>query len=67
MKYLVINIAAGEERPAGVSELREDTAGAPHVNAGRVELGSEQDVRRAIPEGHHLSTVAPHWNTEGPS
>ena len=65
--YLIINIAAREQRAASVGELRENTARAPHVYAGRVELGSEQDVRWTVPEGDHLSTVAPHWDTEGPS
>ena len=67
MKYLIINIAAREQRPPSVGEFSEDTAGTPHVYAGRVELGTEQDVRRAIPEGDHLSAVAPHWDTKGPS
>ena len=60
MKYLIINITAGEQRPAGVGELREDTAGAPHVDAGGVELGPEQNVRWAVPECDNLHQGALH-------
>ena len=65
--HLIIHVTAGEERTASVSELGEDAASAPHIYAGSVELGSEQDIRRSVPEGHHLGAVASHWNTEGPS
>ena len=51
---LIVHVAAGEERPARVGELGEDAAGAPHVDARRVELGAEQDVGRPVPERHHL-------------
>ena len=65
--YLIIHVTAREERTPGVGELCEDTACAPHVDAGGVELGPEEDVRRAIPEGDHLGTVTTHWDAEGPS
>ena len=59
-KYLVINITAWEERTTGVSELSEDAAGAPHVDAGCVELGPEQNVRWAVPECDNLHQGALH-------
>ena len=60
LKYLVINITAWEERTTGVGELGEDAAGAPHVDAGGVELGPEQNVRWAVPECDHLHQGALH-------
>ena len=65
--YLIVHVTAREERPPSVSELGEDAASAPHVDAGRVEFGPEQDVGRPVPECHHLGTVAPHGDAEGPS
>ena len=67
MTYLIINVTAREQRPPSVGEFSEDTAGTPHIYAGRVELGTEQNVWRTIPEGDHFSAVASHWDTKGPS
>ena len=64
---LVVHVAAGEERPPGICELGEDTAGTPHVDAGSVEFCAKQNVRRPVPEGDHLRAVAPHRDSEGAS
>lgn len=63
---LVIHVTAWEERTPGVGELCEDAARTPHVNAGGVQLGPEQDVRGAIPECDHLGAVTSHRDPEGP-
>jgi len=54
---LVIHVAAGKQGPASVSQLGEDAAGTPHVNAGSVELSAEEHIRRAIPQSDHLSII----------
>ena len=51
---LVVDVTAGEEGSAGIGELGEDTSGRPHVDTRGVELGTEQHVRGAVPQGHHL-------------
>lgn len=42
-----------EQRPL-VHHLRKDAAHGPDVDGGRVVAGAQQDLRRAVPEGHHL-------------
>jgi len=63
---LIIHVTAWEEWTPSVGELCEDAAGAPHVYAGCVQLGPEQDIRGAIPERDHLGAVTSHWDPEGP-
>jgi hypothetical protein len=36
-----------------------DAAGGPHVDAGRVKLGTEQHVWRAVPQSHDLGRITP--------
>ena len=45
---------------------RKNASGGPHVDRGRVELGAEEDVRRAVPQRHDLGRVAPHRDAERP-
>ena len=45
---------------------RKNASRGPHVDGGRVELGAEEDVRRAVPQRDDLGRVAPHRDAERP-
>ena len=45
---------------------RKNASRGPHVDRGRVELGAEEDVRRAVPQRDDLGRVAPHRDAERP-
>ena len=59
--YLIVHVTAREERSTSVSELGEDAARAPHVDTWRVQLGSKQDVRGAVPQCHNLKYYLLIW------
>lgn len=52
-KELIDFTFAGEQSSI-VRDLREDRADAPKIHTGRVRLRTEQNLRRPIPERHHL-------------
>ena len=54
---LVEDVPHSREAGVAVEHLYEDAAGAPHVETGGVVGGAQQDVWRAVPEGHHLVGV----------
>ena len=54
-----------EERFPG-DHLSKDAAQTPGVHTGAVELGSHQYLRSSVPESHHLVSVGPHGEPEGP-
>ena len=45
---------------------RKNASRGPHVDRGCVELGAEEDVRRAIPKRDHFGRVTPHRNAKRP-
>jgi len=53
LKELIDLTVSGEERALG-DHLREDRAHGPGVHGQRVGLAAQQDLRRAVPQGHHL-------------
>ena len=53
-----------EKRPL-VSHFREDATNWPDVNGARVLAGSEEDLRGAVPQGHHLVGVDANGYTKG--
>ena len=55
-----------EERLAG-GHLGEDAANGPHVDTSGVLATTEQNLRRAVPEGDDLVSVGAERNTEGAS
>ena len=63
MKF-VLDSRARKERPAR-GHLVENAAHTPHIDGGGVLGGAEQDVRRPVPQGHHLVTVGLGGHTLG--
>jgi len=61
---LVYLALAGEQR-LPVNQLPHDAADRPHVHRFGVRGGAEQDLRRAVPERHHLVGVGAHGDAEG--
>ena len=51
---LVEDVPDSREAGVAVEHLYQDTAGAPDVQTGGVVGGAQQDVRRPVPERHHL-------------
>lgn len=50
-------VAARQKRPI-LQELPKDAAHTPHVNGHRVGGGSQKQLRRTVPQRHHLSQAA---------
>jgi len=67
LHQLVQHVGAGKQRSSSVRQLGQNASSRPHVYAGCVKLGSKQDIRWAVPQGHHLCGVALYGNAEGPS
>ena len=51
----LIDFTFTSEQGSIVGDLSEDRADTPKVNTGRVRLSAKQDLRRAIPQCHHLN------------
>ena len=62
---LVLDCGAREERPAR-GHLVENATDTPHIDGRAVLCAAEQDVRRAIPQRHHLIAVGLGRNGLGP-
>lgn len=60
---LVYLRVAVEERLLG-GQLGEDGADAPHVHGRGVARGAQQDLGRAVPQGHHLGGQTHTSNTQ---
>lgn len=65
-RQLVQVVLAREQRRA-VHDLREDAPDGPDIDRGRVILRTQQNVRRSIPQSHHLMCKVLNWDAEGAS
>jgi hypothetical protein len=57
---------AGDQWPT-VGHFGKDTAHAPNVDRGTVLATAHQNIRRPVPQRHHLVRVGAYGDTEGSS
>ena len=63
----LVDLRAARQERLVAEQFTQDAASSPHVDSRGLRLGHEEQLRRTVPECHHLGRHGLRWRTVQPS